>query len=145
MRPIEFRIWNKKHQRYMTLTNITWKDNTIVHIRGTMTWPGKEDYPVGAHGDNTFGDIDQFLLEEYTGIKDQNDVKIFEGDIVKDNYGCVGIPENLLQYEVTFDEAKACFNLYCDLGEGRGRERALTIDSYPVIVGNIHDKKDKDT
>lgn len=76
-------------------------------------------------------EVDSATLCQYTGLNDKNGVKIWEGDICKDNLGWV--------FEVTWDEKNGRF-----LGrhsKPRGETYICYVGKIPAveIIGNIFD------
>jgi hypothetical protein len=79
-----------------------------------------EDHGVG---NTNFWEVIPETLGQYTEIKDKNDVKIFEGDIVE--------RKNINTFPVIYDDG--CFSMNYAFG--------LNVDAEFEVIGNIHDTK----
>jgi uncharacterized phage protein (TIGR01671 family) len=91
MREIEFRIYNSEFGELQTVTELGFDDD------------GRLDYLESRGEDGkTYGfatRLDDLGIMQYTGLKDKNGKKIFDGDIGWDDHNeCYGV--------VTFDEGK---------------------------------------
>lgn len=84
-REIKFRGWDKT------------KDNMVYDIQNEF----EESITLGMDSFGYYLKDDDFEIMQYTGLKDRNGKEIYEGDIVKDNFGDI--------YEVVFE--KYMFNL----------------------------------
>lgn len=144
MREILFRAYEKDVKRMLPVTSIVFNNNKI--------WIITVDN-MGVNGDGVMydsiyrygyevNDLDSLVLMQYTGLKDKNGVKIFEGDILK--VESVDIDCNTANYfggEVLFLQDIGLFAVdlgYDYLSFNTMKEATGYIYSYEVI-GNIHD------
>ena len=89
-------------------------------------------------------EVEKETVGQYTGLTDKNGKKIYEGDIVKDEYGRimeVVWRENLAKFALklikTTGEKWTENFLYADMGEWFDLANHL-----PEVIGNIHDNKE---
>jgi len=65
MREIKFRVWDKEYQIYNNNPHI------VINLKGEVY--NQQD---GSGGDN-------YIVEQYTGLKDMNNKDIYEGDLIQ--------------------------------------------------------------
>ncbi len=131
MREIIFRAW--------------WKDdNTLVDPKSYVIRPdGTIEFP-GGWDLQGCDSSDLVILEQYTGLKDKNGNKIFEGDIVvlSDDTVLPGY-----RYAISFHDGAFCVGLhdgelfgdFCSIRDGMAQARKYDKEFSICVVGNIYD------
>ena len=113
MRALEFRAWRKDKKRF--LDGDEWY----------MTCSGAKHlhYAIMPYSD------DDFIVEQYTGLKDKNGKKIYEGDIVR--YAIRPSRTTVVEWWSGEEE-------YCPCCTTSGFSLPYSEDGYEVI-GNVHE------
>ena len=104
MREIEFRSWDIRHLVIEYCVSLYWFEENFCAENG-----------------------DGYILMQYTGLKDKNGVKIFEGDIVKAGRG-----DSVLTAAIDYDNNVAAYvfrGTYCFVSEYADFE----------VIGNIYE------
>jgi uncharacterized phage protein (TIGR01671 family) len=110
MREIKFRVWNKKTKLYFEY----WVGNSCDSL-------------------NEIFERDDYIFEQYTGLKDKKGKKIFEGDIVEDAAGRAFIVR-YLNHKATF-----VFEWIKDRRQYQTFSRFNNAQKPLEIIGNIHE------
>lgn len=133
MREIGYRAWLKEEKRFIY-------PKLIMVDFGTVAEIAYDDIDESTHEliERRFI-IEDVVLEQFTGLRDKNGKKIYEGDLVKEIIG-----EKFVVWEVRYRQDECCFELHRIRGAFYGDNLLNDEDQYEII-GNIHkDKPNKE-
>lgn len=130
MRIIKFRAWNGKGMIISGETDIKYY---IEASSGRVCWLERYD-----QDDWGMASTSTWELMQCTGLKDCNDVEIYEGDV-----GLIGTT----QYTVCWNEAGAFFDLAWENSTDMDTDFLLSdaVNGFPMfeIIGNIYENPNK--
>jgi uncharacterized phage protein (TIGR01671 family) len=129
-RDIYFRIWNGK--KFLTGRDL---DNICISVTGEVLI--LEDRELNLAGD-------EYILQQFSGLKDDNGNKIYEGDIVHYNEteigGFAGLAEIFFNIDMTLQGPGFCmWSISVDKGLKEGQS-GTGVGPFPFsckVIGNI--------
>lgn len=124
-REIKFRAWDKKRGK-MRFGD----DNLQIALNGDLWWQfGQETSRIESRYQ------DDFVLMQYTGLKDKNGKEIYEGDILRN----VDNPlVDKLPFEVKWNEYYGAWFWWSLLGEAGTDHLYQNIAKNCEVIGNIY-------
>lgn len=121
---INYRTWNNDNHEWLNENDA---DLLTIHLDGT--------YEIDRGWVVEYPDL---TLEQYTGLRDKNGKKIFEGDIVMED---IEIGDDDIDgtywYQVVWDEDTLCWSLYPN--NGTIHKDLWETNFTRQVIGNIHD------
>ena len=110
--------------------------NSELYINGTYVNGKSVDGIVWGQG--TFYRIVPPTVGQYTGLKDKNGKRIFEGDIIKWDYAY----NEGKYYQVRYDVGGACFSASREHNGDNTSTIFYNDEQYVEVIGNIHDNQE---
>lgn len=129
MREIKFRAWDEQTKKYWAIDRWHVRDEYIDLIPVGVSVSDPNIERIWRH-------TRDLILEQYTGVKDQNDIELYEGDIVRAWGHRCGANDEL--HEVVFDQGCFCW----ERGFTFPVPLQLLHDAELKVFGNIHENQE---
>ena len=154
-RDIEFRVWDDhyKYMNYKVIVGIygNWeevKDNENYTACSMWIEPKNVDYKCEPHWAHFEPYHKEIKLMQYTGLKDKNGKKIFEGDIVKYRSGGYGVDKKgkiiykTKKYIIDYDIKMLMFYLKAKNEKDNEIIDITDEKEWIEVIGNIYENKE---
>ena len=137
MREIKFRAWDKeyKYMNYKVLVGNVWDTDTKYTAHAMWIEPKYVSYKKES-GWCHFDEHSNIELMQYTGLKDKNNVEIFEGDIIR---------VNKLTYDKNNEFEPFVSKIEFYMGSFHLDTKKMLLLSYGKdieVIGNIYENKE---
>lgn len=139
-RKIKFRVWDNYEKKFLSLEDYQDLGAIEVENDGTLTLSPRYRFLT-----SMMIMPERFIPLQYTGLKDKNGKKIFEGDIVRVNEYYKGIGETDLLYKVEYIDRlyKYAFNPIIVNGKYDNNNHDIDLYIYEAnnieVIGNIYE------
>jgi uncharacterized phage protein (TIGR01671 family) len=126
MRELKFRVWDKKESEWLALgaTGIDCLSGKLV------------DYE---YEGQTKANQENYIVEQFTGLKDKNGKEIYEGDIVEEDIDFNSrMTDGTFRYRVYWDDSLLCWALD-PIGKESIHDELWQTNLSRRVIGNIHE------
>ena len=122
-RRLKFRVWDKLEKRFI-YPDKGYQGHYVLDLNGRF-----QNLQNGSGGD-------EYVVQQYTGLKDKNSKEIYEGDIIRGKFHDTDYYGNLktITAEVVWIERYACFNI--------GVEEWRYSGEPVTVIGNIFENNE---
>lgn len=129
MREIKFRAWDKTTKRMLSVEQLAFSDSGDL-ISVYTNGPDFSNDPLILQGDKP--DLNEVQIEQYTGIKDQKGVSVYEGDIL--------LTDSEVNFVEFIEDCWATHNNEPLINYVRTKDNGEFeyIDDRFEVIGNIH-------
>ena len=125
-REIKFRAWVKESKSMMS-------NKKLLDYGYFLNPIGNVCYQLD---ESIIEEVDEYILMQYTSLKDKNGVEIYEGDIIKDW-------EGIDIYEIVWNKQWACFELNrLTHKNDTGMDAMDEAPFHFEVIGNIYENKE---
>jgi uncharacterized phage protein (TIGR01671 family) len=132
MRTIKFRVYNKDWKMMVQPEDIL-----AIHFGGVTSESVDVSFNItttdGVRNRNVWEGTEDIVFMQYTGLKDKNDIEIYEGDLVK--YADI---KTSSVYEIFFED-KECMYLMAP-NSNKNEEATSFLRGHLEVVGNVYEE-----
>ena len=148
MRTIKFRAWIEKCKSmlegvtvYPTMIGLS-DEHFEEDLNSEFDFDGENVWKTGEEPEQVLSPMigeewiffdDGYILEQFTGVKDKNEVEIYEGDILKHNKNHFFVRYSINQHVLLLRDCKKNSESWRDL------MWCANVQKYIKIIGNIHE------